>query len=491
MSVIADIHNDMEKGALRLITEYRAHLMLDAVRMCENVSDAEDLVSRTLVRVINGLDTYKEDDNFYGWMKTIMVNLRRNDLARPVDRGTVPVEAETLAQYAGSDWSTDEQIMRNSDHDVLRKAIKQLDPEYRRLVAMYYFNELSLREIAALLNSSTSSVSRKLEIARKILFAKLEKKLGKRPFAVIAAILTFVSAATAAVVTVPALAPVSETVAGWFAVGDADTSGTGDDGETGGGGATDSGTGVSPVQPEAIQEQDNTTIQDTHIIPEKEKENAMNAKRIAALTGVALAGLSAVAGATAESAPIDARNIADAERWQTVFDEKPLTWHWPDAAVSATLTVSNAVRRKVTHYAVSRAGAAEEGSFAVPELKLAGDGERLFDVTVAFSSGETLSARLAVVNLSSKLDIPLVASKPFRDVKGPGRLAFCEEGEALVATPLDGTPVTVVSPVMAGYNAVGVGRILEPKTYFTLAEDDLLISPLLRYASGGLMLILR
>ena len=485
------LHNDIHEGALQLMAEHRAQLFAKARSLCDSDDEAEELVILTIDKAIRKINTYSSEGDILSWMATILENLHNDAHRSRIVRGTVAVEADALERCAGADWSTVEQILTNSDHDVLRMAIQQLDPEYRRLVAMYYFNELSLGEIAALINSSTSTVSRKLEVARKILFAKLKTKLGKKPFAVIAAILAFVSAATAAVATVPALAPVRDTVVSWFAGGDADPSGTGDDGETGGGGATDSGTGVSPVQPEAIQEQDNTTIQDTHIIPEKEKENAMNAKRIAALTGVALAGLSAVAGATAESAPVDARNIADAERWQTVFDEKPLKWHWPDAAVSATLTVSNAVRRKVTHYAVSRAGAAEEGSFAVPELKLAGDGERLFDVTVAFSSGETLSARLAVVNLSSKLDVPLVASKPFSDVKGPGRLAFCEEGEALVATPLDGTPVTVVSPVMAGYNAVDVGRILEPKTYFTLAEDDLLISPLLRYASGGLMLILR
>ena len=191
MSLIADLHNDLEKGALRLMTEYRARLYADALRLCDNAADAEDLVERTFAKAIGKIDLYKEDHNLYGWMKTIMGNLRRDDLDHPVARGTVPVDEVTLEQYAGADDSTMEQLMRNSDHDALREAINELDPEYRQSVAMYYFSELSLKEIASFLDSSTSSVSRKLQIARKILAAKLSARLGKarKPVAVLAALL--------------------------------------------------------------------------------------------------------------------------------------------------------------------------------------------------------------------------------------------------------------------------------------------------------------
>ena len=191
MSLIADLHNDLEKGALRLMTEYRARLYADALRLCDNAADAEDLVERTFAKAIGKIDLYKEDHNLYGWMKTIMGNLRRDDLDHPVARGTVPVDEATLEQYAGADDSTMEQLMRNSDHDALREAINELDPEYRQSVAMYYFSELSLKEIASFLDSSTSSVSRKLQIARKILAAKLSARLGKarKPVAVLAALL--------------------------------------------------------------------------------------------------------------------------------------------------------------------------------------------------------------------------------------------------------------------------------------------------------------
>lgn len=195
-----------------------------------------------------------------------------------------------------------------------------------------------------------------------------------------------------------------------------------------------------------------------------------------------------------ESAAINMRNIADAERWQTQFDAKPLTWHWPEGAVRAELTVTNVATQKESRYEIAREGAAIEGSFSVPELASTEAGERLFDVAVTFSdgtatAGDQLSARIAI--LPEQIDVPLVASRKFKNVKGPDRLVFCKgEGGALVLTPSDGVPVTVESPVRAGYSAVNVGRFVPTGSYFTLSEDSGLVSELLRYMCGGLMIIL-
>ena len=217
MSLIADIHNDMEKGAVRLITEYRARLLCDAVRLCESTSDAEDLVSRTLVKVIGNIDTLKEDGSLYNWMKSIMVNLHRNDLAHPVARGTVPVNHETLVECAGADWSTDEEILRNSDGEAVRAALRNLDPEDREILILRYYEDLSLKEIASFLNKPVGTIGRRIHIALKLLAGKLGAKMNKtrKPLAVI--LVAFVSlVSAAAVATLPAFEPLRATVAGWF-----------------------------------------------------------------------------------------------------------------------------------------------------------------------------------------------------------------------------------------------------------------------------------
>ena len=189
MSLIADIHNDIENGAIRLITEYQARLFSDAIKICGNSADAEDLVNRTFVKAINSLSQHKPEKNFYGWMKAILVNLHRDDLDRPVTRGTEPVESGALEQYAGADWSTDEEILRNSDSEVLREVLQRIDPKERDILLMRYYDGFSLKEIANVLNMPVSTIGRRIHLAMRLLAGKLGTKMGKKPLAVLGAFL--------------------------------------------------------------------------------------------------------------------------------------------------------------------------------------------------------------------------------------------------------------------------------------------------------------
>ena len=196
MGLIADIQSDIEKGAVRLIAEYRSRLVAEAHRLCENQSDVEDLVSRTLVKVINNIDSHDESCDFYAWMKSIMVNLHRDDLDRPVTRGTLPVDEETLEQCAGVDWSTDEQIVRNSDCEALRAALRNLPPEYKQTVILRFYEDLSLKEIASILNKPVGTIGRRIHVALHLLAGKLSAEFGKakKPLAVLLAALLGVGA---------------------------------------------------------------------------------------------------------------------------------------------------------------------------------------------------------------------------------------------------------------------------------------------------------
>ena len=191
MGLIADIQSDMEKGAVRLISEYRLRLVSDAQRLCENASDVDDLVSRTLVKVISNIDSHDATRDFYAWMKSIMENIHLNDVRRPVDRRTKAVPPEELEQCAGADWSTDEQLLKNSDSEALREALHGLDPKYNQVLLMRYYQEFSMKQIANILQLPLGTVTRRVQIAHQILAGKLRAEFGKmkKPLAVLFAAL--------------------------------------------------------------------------------------------------------------------------------------------------------------------------------------------------------------------------------------------------------------------------------------------------------------
>ena len=123
MGLISDIRQDLDASALQLITEYRDRLFAEAVRLCADMSAAEDLVSRTLDKAIRNLESHRKESSVFGWMKSIMLNLYRNDNRSPVVRGTTPVDPLVLEERSEADWTTDEEILRRSDSQALREAL--------------------------------------------------------------------------------------------------------------------------------------------------------------------------------------------------------------------------------------------------------------------------------------------------------------------------------------------------------------------------------
>ena len=191
MGILKNIKRELDQSALQLMIECRERLYAVAVRECGNVADADDLVSRTLAKAIQKLSGETEVENLFGWLKTMMLNLRTDDLRKTVVRGTKPVDPEDMEACTEADWSTDEQILKNSDSEAIRQAIAELDPKYNQVLMMRYYEEFSLKQIADILRLPLGTVCRRAQIAHRLLAGKLSGKLGKakKPLTVAVALL--------------------------------------------------------------------------------------------------------------------------------------------------------------------------------------------------------------------------------------------------------------------------------------------------------------
>ena len=192
MGFATDIKSDLERSAVEVFLDYRGRLYADAVKLCNDFTEAEDLVMRTLDTALRDYDNYETQKGaFYSWLKGILRHNFTRLRLRKVNRGTHPVDPQDIEEMAGSTESTMDEILAHSDHDALRIAINQLDEKYRQAVTLHYFSEFSVKEIAGMLRLPMGTVLRRLQIARQLLAAKLSVTLGrsKKPLAVLAAVL--------------------------------------------------------------------------------------------------------------------------------------------------------------------------------------------------------------------------------------------------------------------------------------------------------------
>ena len=169
MDIVEELRQDREKGARRLVEEYKTGLLSLAMRFCHDTGDAEELVNRTFAAVVEGIDGFLEQSSFFTWMCQILVNINANDNRRKSSGEIVyPGELPDVA-----DESAEGSVYSALDASLLRDAIKTLPAEIRKTVVLHYFMEMSVKDIARFLAIPSGTVLWRLHYARQMLAVKL------------------------------------------------------------------------------------------------------------------------------------------------------------------------------------------------------------------------------------------------------------------------------------------------------------------------------
>jgi RNA polymerase sigma-70 factor, ECF subfamily len=143
-----------------LVTRYQRVLFTVSLRLLGNYEDAREATQNTFVRAYERLDTYDPERRFFSWIYRIAVNESLN--YRRTQRPHEPLAA-TL-ESAGQPM--DDAVEARELSERVQAALKALSAEYREVVVMKYFIELSYEEIAEALGIPEKTVKSRLFSAR-------------------------------------------------------------------------------------------------------------------------------------------------------------------------------------------------------------------------------------------------------------------------------------------------------------------------------------
>jgi RNA polymerase sigma-70 factor, ECF subfamily len=143
---------------------------LDAVArlITRDPERAKDAVQETLVRAWRDLPGLRDPDRFEAWLRRLLVNACMDEL-RGARRRQVEVVLTNLHQPVVGDSSRG-----LADRDALERAFRDLDPDQRSLIVLYYFLDLSLAEAAATVGIPNGTAKSRLARARETLRATLD-----------------------------------------------------------------------------------------------------------------------------------------------------------------------------------------------------------------------------------------------------------------------------------------------------------------------------
>jgi RNA polymerase sigma-70 factor (ECF subfamily) len=153
-------------------------------RMVNNEDDANDLAQETFVRVFKSCKSFRSDQNFSTWLFTIAANLARNHFRWRGRHPNLSLEAENAEteQSLGSTLPSNspapnDEALAGERAGAVRQAVKNLPEDLRAAIVLCEWEERSVAEAAAILETTPKAVESRLYRARGILRERLKSWL--------------------------------------------------------------------------------------------------------------------------------------------------------------------------------------------------------------------------------------------------------------------------------------------------------------------------
>jgi len=150
-------------------------------RMLNNEDDANDLAQETFVRIFRARETFRTTEKFTTWLYTIAANLARNHLRWRVRHPNISLEAETelndqpLASVLPSETpGPDETALAAERVAAVRAAVNRLPDGMREAIVLCEWEDRSVAEAAAILETTPKAVESRLYRGRQILRERLK-----------------------------------------------------------------------------------------------------------------------------------------------------------------------------------------------------------------------------------------------------------------------------------------------------------------------------
>ena len=133
-----------------LFLTYYNDALLYTLSLTKNTALAEEIVSDAFYTALKTADT--EVHHFKAWLLRVCRNLYLNGL-RKSKRLT-----ELTAELADQSETVLERIIRKEEYKALYHAISVLNATYKEIITLFYFEELSVKDIALVTGKSEAAV---------------------------------------------------------------------------------------------------------------------------------------------------------------------------------------------------------------------------------------------------------------------------------------------------------------------------------------------
>ncbi len=147
------------KRAQAVLMKYGDSLMRIAITYLKSTDDAQDAVQDTLLKYLTKAPRFESDDHEKAWLIRVLINICKNTLTSAYRKNYAELD-ENISVY-------------DSYSSGLWEVVKTLEPKYRIVIHLFYYEGYSQKEIAKIIKLTESAVATRLQRGRSILKTKL------------------------------------------------------------------------------------------------------------------------------------------------------------------------------------------------------------------------------------------------------------------------------------------------------------------------------
>ncbi|MCJ1908552.1 sigma-70 family RNA polymerase sigma factor [Planococcus ruber] len=153
--------------------EYGKEILQLVYSYVKNRAAAEDLTQEIFIKCYKSLHTYKQKSTFRTWLWRIAIN-HSKDYLKSWHYKNIVLAIEEPFLHEDSNIALEKSIIQKDEDEELAAVVMKLPVIYREVIYLYYFQELSIREIAATLMKNESTIKTRLKRAKELLKESLE-----------------------------------------------------------------------------------------------------------------------------------------------------------------------------------------------------------------------------------------------------------------------------------------------------------------------------
>lgn len=160
--LIKRLKKNDEKAYIELLDLYGNRLLKTCFLVLKDEKEAEDIVQETFIKLFSQIHLFKGKSSLYTWIYRIALNLCK-------DKMRSKKEFILYEDTVESNEGVEEIVLDEINNKILHKELEGLPHIYKEVIILFYFEDLSIKDISEILEEKEGTIKSRLSRGRVIL----------------------------------------------------------------------------------------------------------------------------------------------------------------------------------------------------------------------------------------------------------------------------------------------------------------------------------